>query len=104
MATGWIITEDLIGDSLGDDYDSDKGVMGPSDIPAHLEAALKAGKGRTFRMYDDDGELYYKGKGVWDDEDEGSEEACYGPLGDFGGPNAGCTLIKWHGHEEWNCG
>lgn len=103
MAYGWIINKDYLADQLGDDYD-DTGVMGPRNISEKMEADLKAGKGYTFYMYDDDGERYYKGRAIWDAEDEGSEEACFGPLDDFGRPNAGCTLIKWHGHPEWDCG
>ena len=40
-------------------------------------------------MYDDDGELYYTGFMVLFD---GGDE--FGPLEDFGGPNAGCTEIR----------
>jgi hypothetical protein len=37
--------------------------------------------------------------------DEGdTEAACYGPLGDFGRPNAGCVEIRYPGHPEMDCG
>jgi hypothetical protein len=47
-------------------------------------------------MYDDDGELYYEGYSL-----AGSD---FGPLWDFGMPNAGCTGIKYKGKSgkyEW---
>jgi hypothetical protein len=47
---------------------------------------------QKFRMYDDDGELYYEGYYVGD-----FSEDAFGPLDDFGMPNAGCTRIDY-----WN--
>lgn len=81
-----------------------KGLMGPRAADKTLIEALKAGKGLQFKMYDDDGELYYTGRGIADKDDQESEDFCYGPLGDFGTPNAGAVLIKWTNHPEWNCG
>lgn len=96
----WTITEDKICD--GDDT----GITGPSDAPRHLLARLRDNPDacHTFRMFDDDGELYYIGKAAWDEPAEGTEEACAGPLDDFGRPNAGCTLITWQDHPEWDIG
>lgn len=53
-----------------------------------------------FRMFDDDGVLYYEGE---------MNEFCDGlePLTDFGMPNAGCTILKVRcvcgdcGHVSW---
>ena len=42
-----------------------------------------------FQLFDDDGEHYYDG--IWVNSD-GSDE--FQPLDCFGGPNAGCTMIK----------
>jgi len=97
----WMITKDSLADN---DSESAVGVQGPRDASDAMIAHLEAGKGHTFRMYDGDGELYYTGRATWDADAEGSEEACYGPLGDFGGPGAGCAEIRWHGHREWDCG
>lgn len=47
-----------------------------------------------FRMYDDDGILYYAGK-IWGDF-EGFE-----PLDDFGEGYAGCTEIKYKVKNQW---
>ncbi len=96
MAYGWIITRDHLAETSTSD--SEVGTVGPADIPERMEAELKAGKGLTFRMYDDDGVLYYTGRAVWSPN---SERALYGPLHDFGGPNAGAVVIKWHAHPEW---
>lgn len=80
---GWIITRDhLENESVT--------VMGPRNIPKEAVAMLKAGKGRPFKLYDDDGELYYSGRYVGPDD-----ESLLGPLDDYGAPNAGCTVIKY---------
>lgn len=50
---------------------------------------LKAGKGEKFKMYDDDGELYYEGRIVGEDYHQ------LEPLDDFGMGNAGCTDIRY---------
>lgn len=106
MSHAWIITKDLIADEDAPEGTNLNavGLAGPSTAPDHLLDALSAGQGKEFKMYDDDGELYYVGKGIADEGDEGFEAFCYAPLGDFGMPNAGCTLIKWTNHPEWNCG
>jgi len=46
-----------------------------------------------FRMYDDDGNLYYSGRMKIEDFD---------PLDDYGMPNAGCTYLKYRrGNKAW---
>jgi hypothetical protein len=53
--------------------------------------------GEQFRMFDDDGELYYSGS-IWGDYDG------FEPLDDFGMPSAGCTGIQYQndkGEWEW---
>jgi hypothetical protein len=71
---------------------SDVGTMGPSTIHPELEARLKKGEGEPFKMYDDDGELYYTGRvlGFIPADVDGFE-----PLHEFGMPNAGCTDIRY---------
>lgn len=119
MTYAWLITHDhLFGpggefakDNDASDLDS-TGVMGPGDAPAKMLEALKAGRGYVFRMYDDDGELYFTGLAVGDETEIDAsgpvvgvtEEFAYGPLGDFGAGNSGCTRITWDGHPEWECG
>lgn len=95
----WIITHDHL--STKHDSDYAVGITGPSNAPADLLERLQNGEGRTFRLYDDDQELYYTGRGLWDGED--TENAAYGPLGDFGASYAGCTQIKWHNRPDLNC-
>lgn len=96
-----------------DDDGYDVGRQGPSDAPDKWLEILNATPKRTghvhadvriytFRMYDDDGELYYTGRMITSGDP--SEEACYGPLGDYGMPGAGATEIRYHGHPEMNCG
>lgn len=77
----WIITVDHLADAgVGH---TDAGLMGPRDVTASPEA-LKA-SGTPFRMYDDDGELYYSGFLIGDE---------FGPLDDYGRGGAGCTEIR----------
>lgn len=93
---GWRITYDHL-DHKQDD------TTGPRNIsPAQeelLEAARKAGHQqadkipagvRWFKMYDDDGEIYYTGVYVGPDD-----ERLFGPLDDYGTPNAGAVEIRY---------
>lgn len=86
---GWIIDTDHI------DTGHSNGVMGPRDIAPNIELRLEKDKkcGSWFRMYDDDGELYYSGRIIIADYADG--EAAFAPLDDFGTPNAGCTEIRY---------
>ena len=103
----WIIDKDHLEDGAGD-----RGVSGPWNANVGGEVSeYAADKAQLtanyenhfqFRMYDDDGELYYTGTMFCDGEPD--EEACYGPLGDFGMPNAGAVLIKYTRHPEMDCG
>ncbi len=91
----WIIdTDHLASPELGDEA----GTTGPRDITEDQAVALhKRGEGARFKMYDDDGELYYSGRFLGDSE---SEDA-FGPLDDFGTPNAGATTIKYLRNGIW---
>lgn len=109
----WIIDRDHLtgpGGEFANPNEDEKGVMGPRDADvaggsyednkAELTRNYKAHN--QFRMYDDDGILYYTGTLYHDGEPD--EEACYGPLGDFGMPNAGAVLIKYTGQPGMDCG
>ena len=103
----WIITQDCLAEdeelrNIGMSFDSDEGTIGPRNAPEALVAVLKAGGGYAFTMKDDDGETYYRGRAIWTDDDV--DEGAYGPLGDFGLPNAGCTMIVYPAHHEFDCG
>lgn len=76
----WIITRDHLGEG-------DAGSRGPSDITVDQTAALRAGEGEDFRLFDDDGELYYSGRVI-------GEMADGDPLTDFGAPSEGCTYMS----------
>ena len=118
MSYAWIIDQDHLW-SQGADYDS-AGMMGPSAAPDWMTDALQATTGMNesgynfgaighanveqyrFSMYDDDGIKYVTGRML---TDEGkTEDACYGPLGDYGMPGLGCVVVKYHGHPEMDCG
>jgi hypothetical protein len=84
----WVITRDHISEPPA----CDAGTQGPRDATAtQLQAASKAGT--PFKMYDDDGILYYEGR-CWSEDGTDSEDG-FGPLDDFGTPNAGCTEIRY---------
>ena len=101
----FIIDQDLItrpGDL------SDKGVTGPRDITTEDLERLAKGEGTKFKMYDDDGILYYKGRILLEEMDFQAHTQRYGPYSNelefqpldcFGGPNAGCTMIKYRNPE-----
>jgi hypothetical protein len=78
---GWIIAR--VTDDSGLDA-SEVGIMGPRGMTATADQLRS--EGQAFRMYDDDGVLYYEGYCLGD---------MFAPLDDFGMPNAGCTTIKY---------
>lgn len=84
---GWIIT--WIDNSLFDV--KELGIMGPYGLTATAEEVKN--QGQHFRMYDDDGNLYYEGYCLGDD--------LFAPLDDFGRPNAGCTEIHYKNEEGY---
>lgn len=103
----WLITKDHTADE--DDEPGTNanaiGITGPSTATPEDLARLEAGEGDTFEMYDDDGEKYYTGRLVVSGElTHDDEEACSGPLDDYGTPNAGATEIRWPGHPDRNIG
>ena len=71
----WEITRDYI------DNGAETGLTGPRNKSRHTANET------AFKMYDDDGDLYYAGT-IW-----GAFEG-FEPLDDFGMPNAGCTQIS----------
>jgi hypothetical protein len=103
--TAWIITKDKLFKDLQDllpDITSDKGLTGPRCATENDIARLRAGEGRRFRMLDDDGNIYYYGRILEDDECtseyEGDPELA--PLDNFGAPNAGAVQIEYA--EGWD--
>jgi hypothetical protein len=95
----WIITEDHIasdGEPEGTNGNA-VGVAGPHDAAQEQIDRAKE-EGRKFRMLDDDAILYYEGR-IWA-ETEGSEDD-FGPLWDFGEPNAGAVVIQYRLDGKW---
>ena len=82
----WVITRDFINDGAGN-----IGVMGPADGDRTMMDHWRI-PGTLWRLYDDDGTLYYEGltyATYWDDETD------FAPLDNFGMPNDGCTEIRY---------
>lgn len=101
---GWIIdTDHLYNPERPSTDKDDAGRMGPSNITPDVQARLKAGEGRKFRMYDSDQELTYSGRILTPADPEGGGEEDFGPLEDFGKGNASCTEIRYHDAktDEW---
>lgn len=92
----WRIDKDYIPeDDCPEGYNPNApGVTGPRDAPANLLIDLDAGFGEKFRLYDDDGELYYAGRIVGDYDG-------FEPLDDFGEPNAGAVDIRYRKGGGW---
>lgn len=118
----WIIDTDHLADTSEHEGTNGnaKGITGPRTAPDWMCEALKTGKSESdlrsngemsfpvwiypFEMSDDDGELYYSGRLMVTVSSDGTEEACYAPLGNFGMPNAGCVSITYPGHPGMDCG
>lgn len=101
---GWIITIDhapMEGAEEGTNCNA-KGVTGPRDVDSGILARLQAGEGLKFQIQDDDGELYYSGRFIGPGSDEGNlADEAFGPLHDFGLPNAGATEIHYKVGGKW---
>jgi len=102
---GWTVDIDHL---AGTSAVTDAGTTGPWDISNYLQNELDEGQGRTFRIYDDDGEIYYTGRivsvdGIGRDGEpvDGDEETVFGPLNDYGAPNAGATEIHYLTARGW---
>lgn len=94
----WLITKDYLFDE-NFDHKSSVGVCGPSTATDEQIASLKRGEGIPFRMYSDDGDLDYEGL-FWGCA---KSEDAFGPLDDYGTPNAGSTRIKYYNPtiQQW---
>lgn len=97
----WIITKDYITDKNDPTDRNDVGTCGPRNAPEKMIADLKKNKGYAFVMKDGDRNIYYRGRAIWDEEE--FDSGPYGPLGDFGLPNAGCVEINYLNHPEFDC-
>jgi hypothetical protein len=91
----WIIKKDHLADLTKPEGTNDNatGLTGPREA---AETVPPSWIGHEFRMYDDDGILYYTGMLYFDPKYEDKDpEVWFRPLEDFGEPNAGCTEIRF---------
>ena len=86
----WIIDVDHLTDDPSNDSFR---VTGPGRAPVEMLTRLDRGQGRKFRMLDDDGIVYYSGRIITDIP--AGTETDFGPLWDFGTPNAGAVDIQY---------
>lgn len=91
----WTITKDHIADADAPEGTNRNavGIIGPRGAKLTREQILNHPQAKKFRMLDDDGNVYYEGSIAVTDDD--GDEAEYGPLSDFGAPNAGATSIEY---------
>jgi len=82
----WVIDFDYIDNPLGM---SVKNLFGPRDATEEDLVFCT----QKFRMYDDDGNLYYQGRM--------SDSCDFEPLDHYGMPNAGCTEIRLLEGDKW---
>lgn len=101
-AYGWVIDTDHYPDKDAPEGTNANatGVMGPGNISSSVKDRLRNGEGRQFRMFDDDGDLYYSGRIITPADEEGGEMD-FAPLDDFGQPNAGATEIRYLEAGRW---
>jgi len=95
---GWIIDHDVVSPK---DEENEAGVMGPHNISDAMTAELKAGEGKLWVIKDDDDIVYYIGRVILppDDDEPWDETPEFGPLWDYGTPNAGATSIHYWNEE-----
>ena len=93
----WVVTVDHI------DTDA-AGTRGPSGAdPVLLDFVSRPGDHRArFKMYDDDGELYYEGWLTYDPK-HAPEWISEAPLIDWGAAFAGCTRISYPKRPDLDC-
>ena len=80
----WIIDIDHIGDPTAKPctLQNAVGLMGPNSYSGNGSELT-----HRFRLVDDDGVVYYEGRS--------GNSYDFGPLEDFGGPNAGATTVQY---------
>lgn len=102
MSYAWIIDTDHLYDPNDDVFVNEAGTIGPRIATNADTNRLAAGEGWHFKIYDDDGILYYTGRLVVSGNTTRDDEtAMFGPLVDFGQPNAGAVDIRW-AWDHWH--
>ena len=91
----WTITKDHIADpgATPGTNGNAAGMTGPRSNRLTAEQIASHPAAKPFRMFDDDGNLCYEGFLIGDE---------FGPLDDFGEPNAGCTSIHIKEYGVWS--
>ena len=74
LVNGWVVTKDHLDNEF-------------SATDEQLKKIKSMGLIHHFKMYDDDGELYYSGYS--------NDDSSFNPLDDYGTPNAGATEIRY---------
>ena len=95
----WTITKDHIAEAGAKPATNANavGLYGPRTASMTAEEILANEHSLDFRILFDGGELCYEGKCFLP---EGLTEDAFGPLDDFGGPNAGATDIQYRNEKD----
>ena len=105
--SAWKVDRDLLAEEYGD---APQLAEGPSDrCEAAAHTLDTTNLGYRWRIIDDDGELYYIGRTMFRTVKNGPQltpdtaeaEDVFGPLWDFGEPNAGATEIQYWLRGRW---
>jgi len=90
----WTITADFISDSDAKEGTNGNArtLCGPRENDLTMGLVVRHPAAQEFQMCDDDDTICYEGYCILP---EGIGEEAFGPLDDFGMPNAGCTCIKY---------
>jgi hypothetical protein len=95
----WIITKDLLhtdGKHSRVGYGSfgvDKNLH--TRVSLALSPMTALALPHQFRLKDDDGEIYYEGR-----SDDNTSQDAFRPL-DWAEADAGCTIIEYRNHDQW---
>lgn len=93
----WIITKDLIPEKgPHGELKTRVGVCSMDFTIARMKEMQRKKKWFQFRLKDGDDNIYYEGF-----SDSNDDESAFGPLDDFGYPDAGCSTIEYKEHGRW---
>jgi hypothetical protein len=94
QAAAFIIDRDVLTPPSDSGRMTDEGRIFGQNLQAGVQLRSNPHVGRPFRLYDDDGELYYEGRIIVGPVDEAGTELDFMPL-DWAMSNAGCTRIDY---------
>jgi hypothetical protein len=100
----WVITRVYIAETIplerwGIDY-VPADIVGPYNANTRTANLARGSEGAPFKIYDDDGILYFSGRYWGSDESGPASEWAFAPLDDYGAPDSGAVTIKYKNPES----